>query len=47
MHCAGVEEEEAAEATKAPTETKVLWGPVTKQVTDAIGAPAAVASVLL
>ena len=47
MHCADVEEEEAVEATKAPTETKVLWGPVTKQVTDAIGAPAAVASVLL
>ena len=47
MHCAGVEEEEAAEATKAATETTVLWGPVTKQVTDAIGAAAAVASVLL
>ena len=30
-----------------PTETRVLWGPVTKQVADAIGVPTAVASVLL
>ena len=47
MHCAGGEEEEAVEATEMPTETRVLWGPVTKQVADAIGVPTAVASVLL
>ena len=39
--------EEAVEATEMPTETRVLWGPVTKQVADAIGVPTAVASVLL
>ena len=44
MYC---DAEEAVEATKMPTETRVLWGPVTKQVADAIGVPTAVASVLL
>ena len=47
MHCGCSEEEDAVEATKMPTERRVLWGPVTKQVTDAIGVPTAVASVLL
>ena len=47
VHCGCSEEEDAVEATKMPTERRVLWGPVTKQVTDAIGAPAAVESVLL
>ena len=47
MHCGCSEEEEVVEVTKMPTETRVLWGPVTKQVTDAIGVPTAVASVLL
>ena len=44
MYC---DAEEAVEATKMPTEARVLWGPVTKQVADAIGVPTAVASVLL
>ena len=44
MYC---DAEEAVEATKMPTEARVLWGPVTKQVADAIGDPTAVASVLL
>ena len=44
MYC---DAEEAVEATNMPTETRVIWGPVTKQVADAIGVPTAVASVLL